>query len=76
MITIPKEYLDENWNILISTSILHITLNEWDEGDAYVLSSMGQFHSSKIIDAVIVIGDAKISGIPIVIRLYNLLNVI
>jgi molybdopterin/thiamine biosynthesis adenylyltransferase len=74
MITIPTEYLDEHWSTLISTSILHITLNEWDEGDAYVLSSMGQFHSSKKIDAVIVIGDTKISGVPIVIRLDKMPN--
>lgn len=74
MITIPAEYLDDNWNILVSTSKLPITLNAWDEGDAYVLSSMGQFHSLKKIDAVIVIGDTKISGIPIVIRLYKMPN--
>ena len=74
MITIPAEYLDDNWNILVSTSKLRITLNAWDEGDAYVLSSMGQFHSLKKIDAVIVIGDTKTSGIPIVIRLYKMPN--
>jgi len=74
MITISAEYLDDNWKILISNSILRITLSEWDEGDAYVLSSMGQFHSLKKIDAVIVIGDTKVSGIPIVIRLYKVPN--
>jgi len=54
--------------------MLRITLNEWDEGDAYVLSSMGQFHSLKKIDAAIVIGDTRVSGISIVIRLYKVPN--
>ena len=74
MITIPAEYLDDNWKKLVSDAKLHITLNEWDEGDAYVLSSMGQFHSLKKINAVIVVGDIKVSGIPIVIRLDKVPN--
>jgi len=74
MITISAEYLNDNWEILVSSSILRIALDEWDEGDAYVLSSMGQFHSLKKIDAVIVIGDTKVSGIPIVIRLDKVPN--
>ena len=74
MITISTEYLDENWSELISSSKLYITLNEWDKGDTYVLSSMGQFHSLSKVAAVIVIGDTKVSGVPIVIRLHKMPN--
>ena len=47
MITIPSEYLNTNWKKLVDNKILPIILSEWDDGDAYSLSSMGIFPSQK-----------------------------
>ena len=69
MITIPSEYLDNHWAEIISNSIHSITLSEWDDGDAYTLSSVGQFPSTKQVSAAIIIGNAEVPGVPIVIHL-------
>lgn len=69
MITITAEYLNQNWEILQTSSILPTSFSEWDNGDAYTLSSLGQFPSSKIVFAAIVLGDKKVSDFPLVIRL-------
>lgn len=69
MITITAEYLTNNWNILQTNSILPTPLSEWDNGDAYTLASLGQFPSSKVVFAAVVVGDKKVNDFPIVIRL-------
>ena len=69
MITIPSEYLNANWKKLVDNKILPIVLSEWDDGDAYSLSSMGIFPSQKEVYGVIVIGERKIEEHPVVIQL-------
>ncbi len=69
MITITAEYLSKNWSILQTNSILPTPLSEWDNGDAYTLASLGQFRSSKIVLAAVVLGDKRVNDFPIVIRL-------
>ena len=71
MITITAEYLNQNWNTLQTSSILPTPLSEWDNGDAYTLASLGQFPSSKIVYAAIVMGDKQISDFSLVIRLHK-----
>src|SRR3989338_3730425 len=69
MITISSEYLDSNWEKIITEPPHRIILSEWDAGDAYVLSSLGQFPSSKEVNAAIIVDDKLISNVPIIIRL-------
>lgn len=74
MITITAEYLNQNWNILQTNSILPTPLSEWDNGDAYTLASLGKFPSSKTVFAAIVLGDKKLSDFLLIIRLHKLEN--
>ncbi len=74
MITITAEYLNQNWNILQTNSILPTPLSEWDNGDAYTSVSLGQFPSSKTVFAAIVLGDKKLSDFQLIIRLHKLEN--
>lgn len=72
MITITSEYLNENWGIFATNSILPITLSVWDEGDVYTLSSLGSIPSQKVALAAIVLGEKKVTDFPIVVRLHKL----
>ncbi len=74
MITVTSEYLNENWKELNAKSKLPVALYEWDGGDAYVISSLGQFPSLKSINATVVLGDASVSNTPIIIRLRKIEN--
>ena len=69
MITIPSEYLNINWKKLANNKSLPITLSEWDEGDAYTLSSMGRYLSQKEVYGVIVIGERDTKEYQVVIQL-------
>jgi len=69
MITIDSEYLRNNWKTLAKDSIAIITLYEWDEGDAYLLTSFARIPSSKTINAAIVIEDKAVTEYSIVIRI-------
>jgi molybdopterin/thiamine biosynthesis adenylyltransferase len=69
MITIPSEYLNNNWKKLVDTKILPITLSEWDDGDVYSLSSMGACPSRKEVYGAVVIGESDIREYQIVIQL-------
>ncbi len=69
MITIPSEYINNNWKKLLDIKTLPITLSEWDGGDAYSLSSMGACPSQKEVYGVIVIGERDTKEYQIVIQL-------
>lgn len=69
MITIASEYLNNNWKELASNGILRVNLSEWDDGDAYLLSSMGVSASRKEVYGAIVIGEKDIRDCQIVIQL-------
>lgn len=69
MITIPSEYLNNNWKKLVDTKLLPVTLSEWDNGDAYSLSLMGACSSQKEVYGAVVIGESNIRDYQIVIQL-------
>lgn len=69
MITIPSGYLNNNWKKLADNKILPVTLSEWDDGDAYLLSSTTVFASRKEVYGAIVIGEKDTKDYQIVIQL-------
>lgn len=69
MITIPTEFLNTNWKKLVDNKMLPIILYEWDDGDAYVLSSIGACPSQKEIYGIIVLGEREIKEYKAVIQL-------
>lgn len=74
MITIPAEFLNTNWKKLVNNKMLPIILSEWDDGDTYVLSSMGACPSQKEIYGVIVLGEREIKEHKAVIQLIQVAN--
>lgn len=73
-ITITSQYLNKNWEKLITDCILPIELYEWDEGDAYTLKSLGLSPGQKIISAAMVLEEKQISEFPIIIRIHKSSN--
>ncbi len=69
MITIPTEFLNANWKTLVDNKMLPIILSEWDDGDAYVLSSIGACPSRKELYGVIVVGERELKEYKAVIQL-------
>jgi molybdopterin/thiamine biosynthesis adenylyltransferase len=69
MITIPSEYLNNNWKKLADAKILPIVLSEWDDGDAYSLSSIGVSPSQKEVYGAVVLGERDVKEYQIVIQL-------
>lgn len=69
MITIPSEYLNNNWKKFSNNKILPVTLSEWDDGDAYLLSPAGVSASHKEVYGAIVIGERDIKEYQVVIQL-------
>lgn len=72
MITIPAEYINNNWKKLIDAKILPLTLSEWDGGDAYSLSSMSACPSQKEVYGAIVIGELDTREYQIVVQLIKI----
>jgi len=72
MITIPSEYLNNNWKKLADNKILQVALSEWDDGDAYLLSSPGISAGQKEVYGAIVIGERDIKEYQIVIQLVKI----
>ena len=72
MITIPFEYLNNNWKKLTDGKILPITLSEWDDGDAYSLSSIGVCPSQKEVYGAVVLGESDIKEYQVVIQLIKI----
>jgi len=69
MITIPIEFLNKNWKKLVNNKMLPIILYEWDDGDAYVLSSLGACPSQKEVYGIIVLGEREVKEYKAVIQL-------
>jgi len=69
IITIPLEYLNNNWKKIADNKILPIILSEWDDGDVYSLSSIGKWPGQKEVYGAIVIGERDIKEYQIVIQL-------
>lgn len=72
MITIPSEYLNNNWKKLADAKILPIALSEWDDGDAYSLSSIGASPSQKEVYGAVVLGERNIKEYQVVIQLIKI----
>ncbi len=69
MITIPTEFLNRNWKKLVDNKLLPIILSEWDDGDVYVLSSMGAYPGQKEIYGVVVLGKRETKEYKAVVQL-------
>lgn len=67
MITLTSEFIDKNWSIVKDGSVLPVSLSEWDDGDAYIQSSLGVF-VGRTVFAALALNDIPVSDFPIVVR--------
>ena len=74
MITISVEFLNTNWKKLVDNKTLPIILSEWDDGETYVLSSMGVCPSRKEIYGAIVLGERETTEFKAVVQLIQVAN--
>lgn len=68
MITLTSKFLEESWSSLKEKSYLPIELYEWDDGDAYIIKSIGIIPSQKITYAALAFEDIEVTDFDFIIR--------